>query len=116
MTIWQRASLALALAVLLAAAVGYASSTRRAEQVPPVAGAIVGGPAVPLARTDRSIVDLQDRLRQKADDRPALTSLGLLYLQKARETGDPSYYPRAEGVLQKATAGDAVDPDGLVGL
>ena len=32
----------------------------------------------------------------------ALSQLGLAYLQKARETGDPAYYPKVEGVLREA--------------
>src|SRR5262249_6895184 len=35
-------------------------------------------------------------------DALTLTQLGLAYQQRARETGDPSYYPRSEGVLREA--------------
>ena len=117
MTPWQRAGAALALAVVLGAAVEVLGpSARRAEPVPGLSGAVVGGPAVPLPRTDRSIADLQGRLRANGDDRGAQTSLGLLYLQKARETADPAYYPKAEGVLRQALASAPEDPDTLVGL
>lgn len=69
-----------------------------------------------VSSTDRQIGALQERLRQHADDQPSATRLGLAYLQRARETSDPSYYTRAEGILQQALAGAPEDPDTLVGL
>src|SRR5213079_1229395 len=38
------------------------------------------------------------------DDAHADALLGLAYQQRARETGDPSYYTRSEGVLRRALA------------
>ncbi len=32
----------------------------------------------------------------------ALDTLGLAYLQRVRETGDPTYYPKAQGILDEA--------------
>src|SRR3990172_7532689 len=57
-----------------------------------------------LARssTDGAIETLQARLRQDPDAQQAYTQLGAAYLQKARETGDPTYYGKAEGVLLRA--------------
>ncbi|MBI4551519.1 MAG: tetratricopeptide repeat protein [Candidatus Latescibacteria bacterium] len=52
--------------------------------------------------TDKLINALQERLRIKSTDAQALVQLGDVYLQKARETGDPTYYTKAEGVLRKA--------------
>src|SRR4051794_34371832 len=66
--------------------------------------------------TDRQIGTLQERLRQKPDDQPAATRLGLSYLQRARETSDPTYYSRAEGILQQALTEAADDTDTLIGL
>ena len=40
---------------------------------------------------------LQARLQRQPDDPPAYAQLASLYLQKARETGDPAYYGKAEG-------------------
>src|SRR5690349_4402496 len=57
------------------------------------------------SQTDQLVVQLQEQLKQKPDDPLAPTryaQLGSLYLQKVRETGDPSYYTKAEAVLQKA--------------
>ncbi len=52
--------------------------------------------------TERLIATLQTRLRTVPDDAQAYVQLGLAYLQRVRETGDPVYYPKAEGVLQRA--------------
>jgi len=52
--------------------------------------------------TDAAVAALQARLMRNERDQVAYTLLGAAYLQKARETGDPSYYGKAEGVLQRA--------------
>jgi tetratricopeptide (TPR) repeat protein len=52
--------------------------------------------------TDAQIQKLQDQLRSHADDWQAYTQLGLVYLQKARESGDPTYYQKAEEALDTA--------------
>ena len=68
-----------------------------------------------VSRTDRGIGALQERLRQRSS--PAgQTQLALGYLQKARETGAPTYYSRADGLLQQAYEQAPGDPDILIGL
>jgi tetratricopeptide (TPR) repeat protein len=57
---------------------------------------------LPGATTDQRIEALQTELRGSQSDAEGYANLGLEYLQKVRETGDPSFYPRAEGVLRKA--------------
>ena len=42
--------------------------------------------------------------------------LGQAYLQKARETGDPGYYPKAETLFQQALAANGDDVEAIVGL
>jgi tetratricopeptide (TPR) repeat protein len=54
------------------------------------------------ASTDRLIESLQARLKTNPDDWQAYSQLGLTYLQKARETGDPTYYQKVEEALQKS--------------
>jgi tetratricopeptide (TPR) repeat protein len=54
------------------------------------------------ASTDKQIQSLQDRLRTNPDDWQAYSQLGLAYLQKVRETGDPTYYQKAEESLDMA--------------
>ena len=67
---------------------------------------------------DRSIAALQNALRSG----DALTQsrnaaqLGHAYLQKARETGDSSYYPKAEALFRQALASDEANVDALVGM
>jgi tetratricopeptide (TPR) repeat protein len=56
------------------------------------------------ASTDAQIQTLQDRLRTNPNDWQAYSQLGLVYLQKAREIGDPTYYQKSEEALDKALA------------
>src|SRR5262249_44222012 len=66
--------------------------------------------------TDEQIADLQARAAQSPTNAQVHTALGFAYLQKVRESGDPSYYPRAEGVLRTALELDPTSADTLVGL
>jgi tetratricopeptide (TPR) repeat protein len=80
--------------------------------VVPRADVVAGG----VSATDRQISALQDRLRQVPSDQKSATQLGLAYLQRARETSDPSYYTRADGILNQALAQAPDDTDTLIGL
>jgi tetratricopeptide (TPR) repeat protein len=76
---------------------------------------------LPYSGTDtrRFVAALQRRLRRNPTEVRSLDLLGLAYEQRARETGDPTYYPQAEGVLRRATAlssGDSVAIGGLASL
>ncbi len=69
--------------------------------------------------TPSLIAALQQALRRNGEDVRALDSLGFAYLQRAREIADPSYYPKAQGVLQRALAlspGDNLATAGLGSL
>jgi tetratricopeptide (TPR) repeat protein len=57
-----------------------------------------------LGNTEALVDELQTKLRRAADDPRSLALLGIAYQQRARETGDPGFYPRAAGVLRRATA------------
>jgi tetratricopeptide (TPR) repeat protein len=61
--------------------------------------------------TEAEIAGLQGELRLRPRDVKALETLGLAYLQRVRETGDASYYPKADGVLNEALA---VQPRDLI--
>ena len=63
--------------------------------------------------TDSTITRLQARLKQQPGDARSMTQLGGAYLQKARETGDPSYYGLAEAVLEQALGRNPSDIDAL---
>lgn len=60
----------------------------------------VAVPAVAPVATSQSLDDtvaaLQDRLRRLPEDDSAWSTLALAYVEQARLTGDPSYYPKAE--------------------
>jgi tetratricopeptide (TPR) repeat protein len=57
-----------------------------------------------LGNTEGTVLGLQDRLRKHPRDARSYALLGFAYQQRARETGDPSYYPRAAEVLGRAHA------------
>ena len=59
---------------------------------------------------------LQDQARSRPTDARTQALLGLAYSQRARETGDPAFYTRAEAVLRRAHRLDATDVDALTGL
>ena len=52
--------------------------------------------------TDNQVETLQARLKQNPDDERAYVLLGAAYLQKVRETGDPTYYGKTEEALTRA--------------
>lgn len=75
-------------------------------------------PAISLSDLDRFMMDasrtgttttaqieyLQEWLRTHPDDWQSYSQLGLAYLQRARETGDPTYYQKTEESLNKSLA------------
>jgi len=60
-------------------------------------------------RTDDVIARDQARLRQQPDDWKSIDDLAAAYLQKVREVGDPSYYPKVDALLKRALAHDPGD-------
>ena len=61
------------------------------------------------ASTDAQIKIVQEQLRSHPENVQSYTQLGLLYLQKARETGNPTYYQKTEEALNKALASQPDD-------
>jgi tetratricopeptide (TPR) repeat protein len=55
-----------------------------------------------LSSSDNQMETLQERLKQNPDDQRAYVLLGAAYLQKVRETGDPTYYGKTEEALTRA--------------
>ncbi|MDF9816203.1 tetratricopeptide repeat protein [Streptomyces sp. SPB162] len=55
------------------------------------------------------ITGLQAHLRHNPEDTTALATLGLDYVQQAKTTADPTYYPKAEAVLQRSLTLDTTD-------
>jgi tetratricopeptide (TPR) repeat protein len=68
------------------------------------------------ASTASLVADLQSRLAANPQDEHSYALLGLAYEQRARETGDPSWYPKAEGVLRRALALEPKDSIAVSGL
>jgi tetratricopeptide (TPR) repeat protein len=75
-----------------------AAPTRIADGV----GLVGSGAGASSAAT--SVKDLQSRLQANPSDARSYALLGLAYEQRARETGDPTYYTKADGVLHRALA------------
>ena len=62
-------------------------------------------PATPAAKTDpldQSIARTQDQVRRVPGDWPAWATLGLDYVEQARRTVDPTYYPKAAAALHRS--------------
>ncbi len=89
-------------------------------------GALAAGPSVgsgtqlesgfAVGDTAAAVAKLQARLRADPRDARGYALLGLAYLQRARETGDPSYYPRSERALRRALRLLPADPAATAGL
>jgi len=64
-------------------------------------------------RTDAYVTAFHNRLNQNPSDGRANEQLAAAFIQKARETGDPAYYTKADGLLQRALALNPNDFDTL---
>lgn len=85
---------ALAIALFAVAGVSLGDRSSQSSTV-----AVQGQPA---NGTPNGIGQLQMRLRSVPSDYVAWASLGLDYVQQARVTVDPSYYPKADGALHRS--------------
>jgi tetratricopeptide (TPR) repeat protein len=52
--------------------------------------------------TTAQVAVLEARVETSPDDAEALALLGLAYQQRARENGDPAFYPRSESALRRS--------------
>jgi tetratricopeptide (TPR) repeat protein len=111
------ASVALAIALFGAGAIG-AFRAQRTDAAPATAaregsaGAMSAG-----GELGDSISALQARVEAVPGDWQAMASLGLAYVQQARITADPSYYPKAQGILEASLTAHPQDNEGaLVGM
>lgn len=72
----------------------------------PLAGApSPGGGSSLLTR----MADLQSHLHDHPDDYVGWATLGMDYIQHAKDATDPAYYPKAEGVLRRSLAVSSQD-------
>ena len=111
----MRARRLFAVVLSFAAALAVFTATRgdeRAAAGPPRVGGLTALQVRPEADTDARIARLQADVRSGRADRQA--ALAAAYLQKVRETGDPSFYARADRLLRSALARTPSDQGALV--
>jgi tetratricopeptide (TPR) repeat protein len=123
---WTRAvaALAVAAAVAVGAAalgvVGARGSSGAEGAAPERVTPVTPGDLSPGRSAAGAIERGQERVARLPGDWVTWASLGLAYVQQARLTGDPSYYPKAEGVLGRSLsvrpAGNAVALAGMGAL
>lgn len=110
----MRRPVAIAAVVVGVVLVGVTATTvvtgagRTSAGASPVAGASVA-PAAPVDQLSSTIAKAQQALQAKPGDWQAWAVLGAAYVQQARATADPSYYPKSDGALQKSLG---LHPDG----
>ncbi|MHC3817643.1 tetratricopeptide repeat protein [Streptomyces sp. DT9] len=99
----------LAAALFLAGGLGLAPwpASQSAPSTPDADAA--RSPAAGADPLTADITTLQDRARRNPRDPVALGTLGLNYVQQAKITADPTYYPKAEAVLKRSLALDSTD-------
>ncbi len=103
--------LVIPLAVALTVAGGVALTPPAPSAQPPAMTVVVE--VDPVARR---IERTQQRLRELPGDWEAWAALGASYVERARVTADPTYYPRAEGALNESLRLRPSNPDALIGL
>jgi tetratricopeptide (TPR) repeat protein len=59
---------------------------------------------------EHAVSSAERALASRPDDPRALADLALAYLQRVRETADPTYYARADELVRRAASGDGDDP------
>jgi tetratricopeptide (TPR) repeat protein len=92
----------LAVAAVVLAALALVSALRSHSTPAAPAGASAGPAAGPTDPLSRQVQALQQHLRAQPDDYVGWGTLGIDYVQQAKDTVDPAYYPKAEGVLQRS--------------
>ncbi len=108
---------AAAAAVVLFSGVLRESSSAGASALPAERVAATFEPSYSSAQDAATLVlRLQEHLRDHPTDGDSYALLGLAYQQRARETGDPAYYPKSEAVLDRARKLNSHDPIALSGL
>jgi tetratricopeptide (TPR) repeat protein len=105
-------------AAFAAALALFALVNRGASELAPAAPPGDAGTSLAAAArsTDARIAQLQRAVRAQPQHAEASAALGLSYLQKVRESGDASFYARADAVLRDALRRAPANLDALVGM
>jgi tetratricopeptide (TPR) repeat protein len=115
LTLGAVAATAAALALLLGGAFRGSATPVAADALPrAVADQLQRGFAA--GDTEALVAGLQAELKADPRNVKAYETLGLAYQQRVRETGDPTYYTKAEGVLRRALALEPRDLIATTGL
>jgi len=103
----------LGLAVVLAAIAAILASGLLRGDEPPAGNdvATVTSVAGTGSSTDRLIAGFQRRLKDNPEDFSSYVNLANAYLQKVRETGDPTLYTKAEDLLDRAEKIEPQNPE-----
>lgn len=72
-------------------------------------------PSLAWSGNERAIPKLQERLKSEPKNPDLNAQLGQAYLQKARETGDPTYYTKSEGLFERALKSNPDHVEALIG-
>ncbi len=111
-----RILIAAVVAALVATALLLGGVLREAQGTARASGAVGPAPAAPANATDAQILKLQAALRTQPDDVKSLAALGFAYEQRMRETADPAYLKKADGVLHRALSLSPSSPEAVIGL
>jgi tetratricopeptide (TPR) repeat protein len=107
----KRALLGLAAALAAVAAILAAGLLRGDELPVGKDAATVTSVAGTGSSTDRLVAGFQRRLKDDPEDFSSYVDLANAYLQKVRETGDPSLYAKAEDLLDRAGKIEPQNPE-----
>jgi tetratricopeptide (TPR) repeat protein len=116
-TVSKRIVIAVTAAVSAAAVTLLGGALRDSQGAAPARAAVPGTlGAQPASGTDAEVRRLQDVLRRQPDDVHSLAALGLAYEQRMRETADPTYLTKADGVLHRALRLGPRSAEAVIGL
>jgi pentatricopeptide repeat protein len=101
-------------AVMLLGLVGYRSLPQSKSRA--VADAMMDRAfAAGWSSNERSIPMMEEKLKQEPDNARGNAALGQAYLQRARESGDPTFYTKGEALFERALALDPKSMEAMLG-
>jgi tetratricopeptide (TPR) repeat protein len=107
----------LAAGLLLSACAAPRSNAAPTTRAPASSTVVTAAPATVgggvETPTDKSIDQLQARIKESGGSAEDFATLGAAYLQKWRDNGDPGYYAKADPVLKSALSLDPANFDAL---